>query len=326
MSANIDTMMYVKEVPWHGLGHKYDVAPSTPQDIITAAQMDWRVATEKMSTSLHGDIPYYHAVYREDNNDVLGVVNKARPILVQNIDSFNAFEDLIEAKDVTVDTAASLSRGQTIFGCFKINSKFKVLDDDIEHYFVVMNDHLKADGKVTIMHTPIRVVCQNTLSAALSSSQAKARIPITSDANINSELARKLISDAEYAISCLGKKAETMATTKIDRAYVETVLDNLFPYLDSKGDESLHTAANEKTSMIRDTFLSECMGADNLGNYRGTQYQVFNALTDFSQHYFKNVEKAYDLQYRMNLLPGMGVDSPASLVNKFLKIKDKIAA
>ena len=327
MPANIDTMMYVKEVPWHGLGHKYETALTTPQEIITAANMDWRVNAEKMSTPLHGDIPFFHAIYREDNNDVLGVVNKARPILVQNIDSFNALEDLITSKEVTVDTAASLRRGQTVFGCFSINNKFKVLDDDIQHYFVVMNDHLKADGKVTIMHTPIRVVCQNTLSAALSSSQYKTRIPSCDDGNINSELARKLISDAEFTISVLAEKAEKMATKKIDRNYIETVLDELFPYLDSKGDESLHTAANEKTAMIRDTFISECMGADNLSNYRGTQYQVFNALTDFSQHYFKNVEKAYDLNYRMNLLPGMGAtESPSALVSKFLKIKDKIAA
>lgn len=40
MAANIDSMMYVGETPWHGLGHKYDTVPATPQEIILAAKMD----------------------------------------------------------------------------------------------------------------------------------------------------------------------------------------------------------------------------------------------------------------------------------------------
>lgn len=325
MSANIDTMMYVKETPWHGLGHRYEEAPKTPQEIITAAEMDWTVATAKMKTDMHNDVLNYHAIYREDNNMVLGVVNRARPIVVQNIDTFNAFEQIL-GREVTVDTAASLGHGETVFGCFKINEGYKILDDDIDHYFVVMNDHLKADGKITILNTPIRVVCQNTLSAALNNSIYKLRIPVLSDKNVNAELARKIISGAGSAIDSLSTNADKMVGKKVTRAHVEAVLDELFPFIESKGEESLHSKANERMEMIRSTFLTECMGADNLGNYRGTQYQVFNALTDFESHYFRKPEKAYDLNYRMQSLPGMGADSARLLAQKYLKIKDKIAA
>lgn len=326
MSANIDTMMYVGETPWHKLGHQYTVAPSTPQEIVTAAQMDWRVNVDKMYSSLFSSVPNYYAVYREDNSDILGVVNKPRPNLVQNIDAFNAFGDLL-GKEVSVETAASLGRGERIFGCFKIDNDFTVLDDKVEHYFVVLNEHLKADGRVTIMNTPIRVVCQNTLSAALSSNDAKMRIPISADNYLNAELARKIISGAETSIVNLNKRAEKLATQKVSDQYVETVLDNLFPFIESKGDESLHTKANEKMAIIRETFMNECMDVDNLANYRGTKWQIVNAVADFSQHYFNKVDKAYDLNYRMNLLPGMGAtDGPATLMPKYLKIMDKIAA
>lgn len=326
MSANIDTMMYVGEVPWHRLGHAYEVAPSTSKEIVTAAQMDWTVNIDKMYSEKFSEIPSYYAVYREDDDRILGVVNKDIPKLVQNIDAFNAFEDLL-GKEVTVETAASLGKGEQIFGCFKVNNAYTVLDDEVDHYFVVLNEHLKADGKVTIMNTPIRVVCQNTLSAALSSNDAKMRIPVSSDNYMNAELARKIISGADTAIKKLNKRAEKLATQKISRDYVDSVLDELFPYVISKGEESLHTKANEKMEIMRETFVSECMGADNLGNYRGTKWQVFNAVTDFSQHYFKSVDKAYDLNYRMKLLPGMGAsDGPATLVTKYLKVMDKIAA
>lgn len=323
MSANIDTMMYVGECPWHKLGHSYLTPPSTPQEIITAAEMDWTVNVDKMYSGMFSDIPNYYAVYREDNSQILGVVNKARPELVQNIDAFNAFGDLI-GKDVTVETAASLGRGERIFGCFKIKSEFTVLDDKVDHYFVVMNEHLRADGKVTIMNTPIRVVCQNTLSAALSQNDAKMRIPISADNYMNAELARKIIGSAEIAIKNLNKRANKLATQKVSRDYVDAVLDELFPYIVSKGEESLHTKANEKMEMMRDTFITECMGADNLGNVRGTKWQVFNAVIDFDQHYFKKVDHAYDLNYRMNKV--FGGSSDPTITSKFMKVMDKLEA
>ena len=326
MSANIDTMMYVgAETPWHMMGHQYDVAPKTPQEIITAAQLDWRVNSDPMMSERFEHIPNYHAVYREDNNDILGVINRG-PDLIQNIDAFNAFEDLI-GKEVTVNTAASLGKGEKIFGCFEINTDFTILDDKVKHYFVVLNEHLKADGRITILNTPIRVVCQNTLAAALSKNDGKVRIPVFSDRGMNAELARKIIKSANTAITHLGKTAETLATSKISRSYVDTVLDELFPYIESKGDESLHTVANEKMEMRRESFVTSCLGADNLANFAGTKWQMFNAVTDFATHYFNNVDKAYDLNYRMNMLPGMGAsDGPAVFIAKYMKIMNKVAA
>ena len=326
MSANIDSMMYVGETPWHGLGHKYEVAPSTPQEIITAAKLDWTVNTAKMTTQIHPEgVSNYHAIYREDNNQVLGVVNRPYPVVVQNTDTFNAFADIL-GKEVTVETAASLGLGETVFGCFKINDSYKLIDDDVDHYFVVMNDHTKADGKITILNTPIRVVCQNTLSSALASTSYKLRIPVCADSAINAELARKVIESAGRCIMQLDNRANEMLKQKVSKQYVETLLDELFPFVGDGSDESIHSRANEMTSMIRSTFIEKCMGAEDLANYRGTQYQIYNALTDFSQHYFKNPDKAYDLNYRMSLMPGMGTDTPTNLVSKFLKIKDKLVA
>lgn len=328
MSANIDTMMYVGQTPWHGLGHRYEVAPTTSEEIITAAKLDWTVSASKMHTELHPEgVLGYHAIYRDDNNEVLGVVNDAYPRLVQNTETFNAFADIL-GKEVSVETAASLGRGGVVFGCFKINESYKLIDDDVDHYFVVMNDHLKTDGKITILNTPIRVVCQNTLSAALAAGSHKIRIPVVADTNMNAELARKVIESAGTCIAQLDNQANKMLKQKISKQYVETLLDELFPFVGDGSDESIHSKANERISMMRSTFVEKCMGASDLQNYAGTQYQVYNALTDFTQHYFANAEKAYDLQYRMKMIPGMGGSSetPAGLVSKYLKIKDKIVA
>lgn len=324
MSANIDTLLYVGETPWHGLGTRYESAPTSAEEIIKGAHLDWTVAADTMMTEHHDKVQNYHAIYREDNNQVLGVVNKQYPRLVQNTDAFTAFDNLI-GSDVSVETAASLGLGEKIFGCFKINEKYKVVDDEIEHYLVVFNDHLKADGKITILNTPVRVVCQNTLSAALQNNLLKYRISCSHDEAINESLAKHVLEAAERSKKMLQDEAETLLSRKVSREDVEKILDELFPYIKVDG-ESEHNRANERTAMIRETFLTKCMGADNLANYRGTHYQVFNALTDFTQHYFKNTEDGLDLESRMKLLPGSGAESASAKVSKFLTLSSKLVA
>lgn len=324
MSANIDTMLYVGETPWHGLGKDMTAnPPKTSAEIIEGAQLGWTTNYARMKTDIHGEVPSWNAIYREDNNEILGVVHKARPILVQNTDTFNAVESMLGDK-LDVETAASLGRGETVFGCFKIREQYRLLDDDLDHYFVIVNDHLKSDGKVTVLNTPVRVVCQNTLSEALNSSLYKLRVPITADTTINSTLAQNLITSVGSAISSLKATAEKMVAKKIDKAYITKMLDLLFPFQLADG-TPIPSKANDAVAAIRQIFLDKCMGADNIANYRGTQYQCFMALTDFTQHYHKSAEKAYDINHRMKSVPGINVNVDMSKVMQYLRIADKIS-
>ncbi len=325
MPANINSMLYVGETPWHGLGRDMTLdPPKTAAEIIAGAELGWTTNYENMKTDIHGNVPGWNAIYREDNQEILGVIHKTKPILVQNTDTFNAVEHMI-GNQLDVETAASLGRGETVFGCFKIREQYRLLDDDLDHYFVIVNDHLKADGKVTVLNTPVRVVCQNTLSEALSTSLYKLRVPITADITINSQLALNLINSVDSAITSLKKRAENMVMKKVDKSYIEKLLDILFPYQIADG-QLLSTKANENNFVIRDTFLTQCMDADNLANYRGTQWQIFNALTDFTQHYHKSADKAYDISYRMGILPGVKSSTETSKVITFLNVADDLAA
>lgn len=321
MSAAIDTMLYVGELPWHGLGIQYETAPKTAEEIIKGTALDWTVSSHPMSSDI-GAEKDYHAIYRDDNNFRLGVVNTLNPRLVQNADTFYAIEGQLGSA-MSTETAASLSGGKTVFGCFKLNTDDTVIDDKVETYFVIMNDHTRADGKVTVLNTPIRVVCQNTLSAALNTATHKVRIPITDDISINQNIINTLFDMHKSGINLLKQKADLWVQRKLTRENMDAIMNELFPY---PNPEDIYDEKNARMEMRRNTFLEQCMQADNLNNYRGTVYQVFNALTDYTQHYMPKPDKAFDLQYRMNTLPGVGQDSPAAMVSKFLKMQHKIAA
>src|SRR5579872_1109310 len=79
MSANVQTMMSVKEVPWHGLGNIVS-GLQTSKEAIVAAGLDWQVKKipnqytvkeGRKELLLNGK---GHQVVREDNNESLGVV------------------------------------------------------------------------------------------------------------------------------------------------------------------------------------------------------------------------------------------------------------
>lgn len=322
--TGLDPLLFVQEKPWTNLGRHFESQPKSSEDIIKQADLNWTVAAAPMYSELHGQVKGYHVIYREDTNDILGVVNNSRPNIIQNTETFEAMDSILGSK-VDVETAAGLSGGVNVFGCFLVRKQYNIFDDEVEHYYVILNDHLKTDGKVTVLNTPIRVVCQNSLATALTNNFYKMRIPVTADKIANQTLADKILCHGEDAMVYLQGKANKLYKQKISDSGFEKLMDELFPFVKVEG-ESTYSKQNERTAMIRDTFIQKCMGADNLSNYSGTHWQVYNALTDFDTHYYTKVDKAYDLDFRMSKLPGIGTPSELPKVIKFLRMADDLAA
>lgn len=310
-----DVLTYLKESPWEGLGATLDVAPTNAQELVEKTKLNWTVSAHNISTDLEQPVRGYSVIYRDDTNVNLGLVKTRNPRPVQNIHMFDSIQSLFESK-ITFETDGAFDEGRTVFGCFKIADSYKVLDDNIDHYFVVVNDHLKPDGKVTILNTPIRVVCRNTLAAALTNNSGKIRVPIVAEKEMNESIVAKVLESATASVSSLGANAEKMATTKIEKSDIAKLEDIYFPfqYVDN---QVADTRANASAQAKRDAF-NQCLNVDNLQNYVGTLWQVFNALTDFEQHYYTNVDKTLDLKYRMNKI-GVGTPTETSLVSQFMK-------
>lgn len=319
MSANIDSMIYVGEKPWHNEG-RLVAQPKSARELVAAGKFDWTVGALPIFTDRHTHIKSYHAIYREDNDAVLALINKV-PTLVQNIDAFETFDYMV-GDTIDVETAASLGKGENVFACYKVKSEYKIVDDAVNHYFVVVNDHTKGDGRVTVLNTPIRVVCQNTLSAALSKNTYCLRVPVSTDKASNEAAAYQILSSVDTAITKLNKRAETMLAQKVDQSYLNATMDIIFPYQTADG-VLLDTKTNDTMSMKREQFI-KCMDVDNLNNYRGTRYQILQALLDFDQHYFVKLETVYDLNKRMKVIPGLSVSTEPTGAQKFLKVMDKI--
>ena len=90
MAANVETMFYVREKPWHGLGTMVAEAP-TSAAALRLAGLDWMVVQEPVYTGYNEMVKGYKANVRSSDRKVLGVVSD-RYKVVQNVDAFSCWE------------------------------------------------------------------------------------------------------------------------------------------------------------------------------------------------------------------------------------------
>ena len=162
----VETMAYAGELPWHGLGVKV-IDDLTPEQMMKKAGVDWEVEKQDMITSGGTTIKNQQALVRSSDGSVLSIVGKGwNP--VQNAEAFNFFEEYVRAGDMQMHTAGSLNDGKMVWALAKTNESFELFNGDVtENYFLFSNPH-EFGKAIDIRMTPIRVVCNNTLTLSLS--------------------------------------------------------------------------------------------------------------------------------------------------------------
>lgn len=184
MAHNIETMAWTGAVPWHGLG--VEVAPDlTPIEMMQAADLDWTVSKRPAYTlteaEWHDDVAVmvaegHHFLTRDSDNRVLSHCGDDY-VPIQNEQIFDFFKKFTEAGHMTMETAGSLRSGSEVWGLAKISADFQLAGgDEVKGYLLINQPHVAGKAMV-VKFTPIRVVCNNTLTVALNDGGAAFRMP-----------------------------------------------------------------------------------------------------------------------------------------------------
>lgn len=274
MPAEVETMMYTREKPWHGLGTMVAEAP-TSADALRLAGLDWTV--EQRPVYLENaavPVPNYKANVRDRDGQVLGIVTD-RYQVVQNADAFSWTDELIGG-DVRYETAGSLRGGKKIWLLAKMPTA-KVAGDDVEPYLCFANTH-DGSGAVKVCMTPVRVVCNNTLNLALNTAKRSWSMKHVGDMNGKLTEARQTLELAERYMLCLDAQAIQLANVTVTDEKLDKLLSEMFPLKDNATERQKNTVKAAK-----DEFMI-CYFMPDLAKFRGTGWGVVNAMADMVDH------------------------------------------
>lgn len=297
----IESLFYTNDVPWHGLGKKLQ-APPTITEAITAAGLDWTVSTHPLffvdpdasvvsSTPLLKSTPR-SAVIRDTDHSYLGCVGRDWTPL-QNIDAFQFFQPYLESGQVELDTAGSLRHGKRVWILARIKGDpIEVAKDDpILSYFLLANGH---DGTmaVTVGFMPIRVVCANTLAAALGSENAKSlRVIHSQKVEENLELIQETVDMARRQFVASAELYAELAKRQINKEDFHRFVQQTFihPKKLAALREDLKNAGvggtiPAKRLIDKITPLFESGRGNDLPSVRGTWWAAYNSISEYLAH------------------------------------------
>lgn len=248
--------------------------------------------------NIYRECPSAYATYRTDKNIPLGVV-KSKYEVIQNMDAFNFFDEVIGPDKAEYQYAGYFGHGHKIFVCAKLAISTEVKGDPIDHYLVFSNSH-DGSSSLDIMFTPVRVFCTNCLNSALHNSDSYIRLRHTQSIKNRLDIGTQVLKTAFNYAETSKELYECLALAKMSDEEVLRYISNLalseseqiaLNDFDSKnGYKKLYShdyLTMEKTG-ISTRKINQIVGTyeyylDGIGQQQiaGTAWGAYNAVTGF---------------------------------------------
>lgn len=290
MAANVESMFYTRERPWHGLGQWCADAP-TSETALELAGLNWNVIQEEVFTEQNERVDGFKCNIRDSDRKVLGVVSD-RYKIVQNKDAF-AFTDSLLKEGVRYETAGSLMGGRKVWLLARLPQDYIITGDRYIPYLVFANAH-DGSGSVKVALTPIRVVCNNTLNLALDTAPRSWSMVHTGNIEQKLEEARYTLFRAEEYMDSLGCSLEELHRIRLSEKEVAEYIELLLPVQE---DASVLQKKNMKT--LRDNLRSCYYDAPDLKDIGHNAYRFMMSVSDFATHSGSQLRKT--VNYKENL-------------------------
>ena len=278
---------------WHNLSNRTfteDENVSTQEMLDSAMLANWNVRLEQVNVpdGYRNKSEAYYVLRTnpfDSGTDVLAVVGE-RYATYQN-EELLTFGDNLLAGGGKWESAGSIKDGRVVFASMKIDHDFVVdadgANDAVKSYLLLTTSH---DGSSAIraITTPVRVVCQNTLTAALKGAQSSYKVKHTSTAQARVEDARSALNIAFRHMDEFEKLANELYQSHITTAQFDKIIEALYPTPDKDASKVAHTRHIEKTDTIR-LIYNNSVTTDTI---RGTAWGAYNALTERVDYFRKS--------------------------------------
>lgn len=313
MSANMDyskgkaAFVSFQQPAWWDIGKQYTTADKITVEkaledgglsfIVKKAANTHNILDDagRLITSIVSPDSFF--TYRTDTNAVLGsrLGKVYKPY--QNTDALAVVDDLLKSGKVTIETAGVVDGGRRVFICLKFAEPMKVGNkDEIFQYLLLCNSH---DGtmSITALVTNVRVVCANTLAAALAGAKGEYKIRHTTNAQDRVKESFAIMGLLEDNRKITSAAYNAMQHNTLTKQEFFDYVGNIF--IDSKDIAELQKGnkdvlTNKKKDVLGDVFIYSETGPGQhmaLGNHYNMWF-AYNAVTGYLTS--KNYKSADD--------------------------------
>ncbi len=282
MPANVERMMFVGQLPWHGLGVMVDENISIA-DAFKVSGADYEVGLKDLQTVADGIFPTelvdHRAIYRKDTGKVLGVAGPNWEPM-QNVHAFDWFKPFLDSGEVKLHTAGVLDEGRRVWCLAQIqrpNSEI-VKGDEVCKFVLLSNPHIWGKA-IMVGFTPIRVVCVNTLAAAISSKASKLlRVRHTGEAVANLDNIRETVNVIDATFEATAEQYRLLARKSVCQADVRKYVKIMLG-VEETAEKDLKTRTKNTIEEIMKNFESGL--GSNIPGVRGTLWGAYNAYNEY---------------------------------------------
>ena len=270
---------YAYNPAWHGLGTVVQRAPNS-EDMLHLSNLDWLVEQFNMAAVNEGHIVAESdmvANVRTDNNSVLGVVSNKYQLL-QNVEAFEFTDSLLMDGIMKYESAGSLRGGKVVWVLARCPDEFTIGAKDVNKLYVLFVNSFDGSHAVTCFPTDVRVVCNNTLRAAINQKQGGFSMKHTRNLHQNVSEAMKIMSGVQENFKEFGLQAVKLSKTFVDNDMVDYFTTTMFP----KGSTARMEKGREaKRQIIRQEMVTPMNLSDD-GVV--TAWSVLNSFTAYVDH------------------------------------------
>ena len=282
MAHQVETMAYAGQVPWHGLGVPVsnDLSPTM---MMEKAGLDWKVREVESFVEFDGrKIPTGNkSLVRETDGKILTNVGKDwKP--VQNEEAFNFFGEYVISGDMEMHTAGSLKGGQIVWALAKVKESFDLFKGDkVDSYLLFSNPH-QYGRSIDIRFTPIRVVCNNTLSLSLDM-QADKSVKVGHRSEFDADKVKEALGIASEKLNSYKEMAEFLGNKRYTGEALIEYFNTVFPRTTDKRvqGKALSVDTLSRNAKLCYDVMEEQPGAEYAA---GSWWQAFNAVTYSADH------------------------------------------
>lgn len=284
MAHLVESMAYVNDTPWHGLGNQ--LTAHQPIEVwAKQAGMDWQIreAPVRYMTESIGSLgaimsfPENKVLFRSDSNAPLSVVSQ-RYQVVQPREILEFYRDLTEISGFELETAGILKGGRKIWALAKTGQSAIIKSNDVTNAYVLLATACDGTLATTAQFTSIRVVCNNTLAVALAGGTGAVKVP--HNTSFDPQAVKKQLGISVSNWDAFMYRMKGLSERKVKSNEVTNYLLRVFTDQTKTGPGHTNDRAMSKALTL---FEGHGKGAE-LASSKGTAFGLLQSVTEFVDH------------------------------------------